>query len=113
MWYAVTYITVKALIDAVLKYIETAYKNKEEFRNVLSKVDETNTIMGFYTEELAEYRAIGKAEGKTEGDYNRATKVAVKLLQAGQLSPEAIADAIEKDLAFVLAIKENIDSGQL
>ncbi len=109
--------TGRELLDAILRYIETAYKNKEEFKNVLTNIDETNTIMGFYTQELAEKKAEGIAEGKAkgiaEGKNEGLTLVATKALKAGKLTVEEIADLTDTDLTFVLDIQSKIKKGLL
>ena len=55
----------------------------------------------------------GVKQGREVGIDEKAEKVAVKLLKAGKLSVHDIADAIEKDIAFVERIKARFDSGQL
>ena len=62
---------------------------------------------------LAQGVKQGVKQGREVGIDEKAEKVAVKLLKAGKLSVHDIADAIEKDIAFVERIKARFDSGQL
>ena len=54
----------------------------------------------------------GVKQGREVGIDEKAEKVAVKLLKAGKLSVHDIADAIEKDIAFVERIKARFDGDE-
>jgi len=52
-------------------------------------------------------------KGKEEGEEGKSLSIAVNLLKADKLSLEDIATAIDKDINFVLNVKERIAKGEL
>ncbi len=88
---------------------QLSLKHERDFYNREFTVREEGRIIGLH-EGRKEGKQEGREEGRHEGQDEKAQQVAIKLLQAGKLSIEDIADAIEKDVAFVETVKARLNA---